>query len=305
MSKNTELKDLIRVIERAVELLPDTSRNALKNDLLLLKEMIIDARPPKIMILGRRGAGKSSLVNAIFQEKVAEVGAVLSETGQAQWYDYKNNRGGLRILDTRGLGDRHQPESANFQAALDEIKATLTSDYPDVILFLVKAKEVDARINEDIQNLKLIKDYIEQQHLYKAPIISLVTQVDELDPIDVHQPPYEDQEKQVNIRLALQAVQQAFREESLDLLHSLAISAYARYRDEELVSQRYWNIDRLVNYLIEILPKNAQIELARISQVRNAQKRIARLVVGSSATICGGLAATPLPVADLIPITSA
>ncbi len=305
MNDSDRLKDLISIIEEAIRLLPDTSRNRLLHELRTIQDLIMNARPPKILILGRRGAGKSSLVNAIFGEKVAEVGAVVSETSVGQWYRYQSSRGSLEMLDTRGLGDRTRPEAAHFENTLEEIKAGLRSEYPDAILFLCKAKEVDARISEDIQQLKQIQEYIQQQHSYKAPVLASLTQVDELDPVDISTPPYEDEEKQAHIQEAVGALSSAFEQEKIPLIKVIPTSAYARFKEGRQVSQRYWNIDLLVNFLIDVLPKTAQLELARISQVAQVQKKIARLIITSSATICAGIAAVPLPVADLIPITSA
>ena len=73
--------------------LPESLGLTTKNELVILKELLMDARPPKLMILGRRGAGKSSLINAIFGEKIAAIGSVLSETGQPAWYSYPSPRG--------------------------------------------------------------------------------------------------------------------------------------------------------------------------------------------------------------------
>lgn len=301
----TSLDNLLKIIEEAISLLPDTSQAKLQREIDTIREIMMKSRPPKIMIIGRRGAGKSSLVNAIFGEKVAEIGSVTAQTSQGKWYRYQNTRGKIDLLDTRGLGDRSRPEAAQFNNALDEIKNALRSDCPDILIFLIKAKEVDGRIKEDLQNVKNLLDFVKNHHGYQMPVIALVTQVDELDPIDVNQPPYDDSEKQHNIQKALKAVQDSFDAEGLKMMHVLPVSAYARYREEECVNQRYWNIDQLIHYLIEILPKKAQLELARLSQVTGVQKKIARLVIASSASICAGLAALPLPVADIIPITAA
>src|SRR6476661_11008550 len=125
----SDLKSIFATIselaERAIDRLPESRSRSTKNELLILKELLMDARPPKLMILGRRGAGKSSLVNAVFGRRMAAVGSVLSETGRPTWYSYKGPQGEMKILDTRGLGDRTRPESANFQDALDEVRAAL------------------------------------------------------------------------------------------------------------------------------------------------------------------------------------
>lgn len=130
----------------------------------------MEARAPRIAVVGRRGAGKSSLVNAVFGASVAAVGAVKSTTGRGAWYEYVGQDGRLEILDTRGLDDGSQPEKMSaFATSLEEITANLSGKCPDAVLFLCKAKEVDARINEDLQNLADILKLIQKVHGYPGP----------------------------------------------------------------------------------------------------------------------------------------
>lgn len=295
--------EIIELILQGVERLPNPPRDSLKKELVILKELIMDSRAPKIMIIGRRGAGKSSLINALFKKEVAAVGSVLSKTPFGRWYSYKHEDNTLEIMDTRGLGDSTRPEEAKFDASIDEIKLELEHKYPDVILFLAKAKEVDSRIEEDIENIKEILEFIENKHGYKIPLIAAITQVDELDPIDVL-PPYDDAEKQENIATAVKRVSEIFEQHALKLMHILPISAYARFKDDRIVSHRFWQVDKLVEYLIENLPLEAQLELARLSKITKVQKKLSRVVITSSAAICSGIAITPIPLADILPITA-
>ncbi|NJO03990.1 MAG: ATP-binding cassette domain-containing protein [Bacteroidia bacterium] len=213
MADNDRLRELIAIIEQAVALLPDTSQSALKKELSTIRELIMNARAPRLMIVGRRGAGKSSLVNAIFGEKIAEIGSVSAQTAYGHWHRYQSGRGMLNILDTRGLGDFNRPAGAQFQNALDEIKKELSSDYPDVMLFLCKAKDVDSHLGEDFRNIQAIRAYIRNQHSYEVPVMAVVTQVDELDPVDVTQPPYDDPDKQAHIQKAVTLLKDAFEQQ--------------------------------------------------------------------------------------------
>lgn len=304
MRDDEALKRILELVDAAVSRLPNPPRESIRRKIDELRRLVMESRPPQLMILGRRGAGKSSLINAICGEKVAQTGAVLSQTGKPVWYVAETSRGTIRILDTRGLGDKTKPESANFQDCLEEIKDAVASEVPDAMLFLCKAKEVDSRISEDVENLKEIRSFIKAKHQYDAPVAGLVTQVDELDPKRVD-PPYENQEKQANIQTAVGALESAFRQDQIDLMRVIPVSAYAEYQNGKRMYDNYWNIDKVVEYLVEVLPKEAQLQMARIAKIRSVQTSMARTVVAATATICAGIAATPIPVADIFPITAA
>jgi predicted GTPase len=298
------LPSVSEMIDRAVSAVPAAMRPQVADAVRTYKEMLMQARAPKLMFLGRRGAGKSSLVNAICGEKVATVGAVLSETGQPVWHTARTPHGDLRLLDTRGVGDRTRPEAANFENALDEIRASLTEDFPDAILFLCKAKDVDSHIAQDVANIREIRRFLMERHRYDAPVVAIVTQVDELDPKRV-EPPYADETKQRNIRTAVEALEDALTEQGVGLARVIPVSAYAEYDAEgRKTYDNHWNVDVLVEYLVEVLPQSAQVQMARLSRIRAVQARTARKLSAAASALAGGIAATPIPVADILPITA-
>jgi predicted GTPase/uncharacterized protein (DUF697 family) len=301
---------LSELAERAIDRLPESRSRSTKNELLILKELLMDARPPKLMILGRRGAGKSSLVNAVFGRRMAAVGSVLSETGRPTWYSYKGPQGEMKILDTRGLGDRTRPESANFQDALDEVRAALADEWPDAILFLCKAKDVDSHIAQDVANIQAVRAFIAEKHRYQAPVVAVVTQVDELDPKRV-EPPYEDETKRRNIATAVRTIEEALTERGVELARVVPVSTYAEYEPASegaegalRVYDNYWNIEELVDYLVEVLPRSAQVQMARLAQLRVVQEKLARKMTAAAAAVAGGIGAVPVPIADILPITA-
>jgi len=299
-----DFNEILEILLKVIDRLPDPPREKVKKELNIIKELLMDNRAPRILILGRRGAGKSSLINAIFNEPVAKIGSVLSETGKAEWHAFENDKGAIDILDTRGIGDRSRPESANFTNAIEDIKAEIKVNCPDAVLFLCKAKEVDAHITKDIENVIEIRKFISSNYDYDPPVVALLTQVDELDPKRI-EPPYEDKLKQENIKKAVRALNDSFSASNIGLLKVMPVSAYAEYENDIKSYDNYWNIDILIEYLMEILPNSAQLQLARLSSLKKAQVKVARVLTRSTATICAAIAATPIPVADVIPITTA
>src|SRR5690625_2512456 len=122
-----QMEELFRFILTNVEQSKLSTKNKvqIREEIIGLQSFVIGARPARIAIVGRRGAGKSSLINAIFGEQKAEIGDYKSQTGSGKWYLFENELGGIEILDTRGLGDSHRRVEADLaEYPLEDVKCT-------------------------------------------------------------------------------------------------------------------------------------------------------------------------------------
>lgn len=283
----------------------DKNKQLIIEEMEKLRKFVLDARPARIAIVGRRGAGKSSLINAIFGEKKAEVGDTKAQTGRGKWYKFANELGGIDILDTRGFGEAQTPvEQTTAATPMEEIEKSLREKCPDVILFLCKAKEVDSRLEEDLVQLKELREKIYALHQYEVPIVGIVTQVDELAPLSCMEPPFDHPQKQANINETVEILANRISEAILTPVKVIPIAAYLEFADGEIVYDRRWNIDVLIEYLMKELPNEAQVILAKLAKVKSVQKKLARKVAKSVMGITGLIGASPIPVADLPIITS-
>ena len=307
-------KALARV-EELLSLLPGDLAKDMRARVARLRGLLFEQRPPAFLLVGRRGAGKSSLVNALFGEKVADVGHVKAETPSGKWYDYQNERGALRILDTRGLQEGSRPEGAEDKVdALEAMLLAVKREPPDVVLFLAKASEVDAAIDEDIRAFDRILAEIERVHKTKPASVGVLTHCDVVEPkvTRLHRAeaePREDvDEKLVHIAQAERHLETKLRAlpriaERLDSV--VGISSYLSFRaDKSIRSDERWNIDRLSGTLFKHIPDSGRGLFVRVAQVKGLQDELAVDVTRLTAGACAAIAVVPIPVADVIPITA-
>jgi predicted GTPase len=312
------LKTLARTIARIEDLLERLPLDVAKDARLriaTLRLVLLEKRPPALVLVGRRGAGKSSVVNALFGAKVAELGHVTAQTGKGRWYSYERGGGTLSILDTRGVQEGSVPAEADAAgSALESIAVELRTQAPDVVVFVAKASEVDAAIDADLDALEHVYDAIRRAHRLEPPLIAIVTHCDLLEPkaTRLHQadkePADDVAEKKRHVATAEHAL--ARKMDARDklrprLVATLGTSVYMSWKsDGALRSDERWRVDDLALTLFRHLPDASRAELARATQVRAVQEDLATNLTKATAAVCAGIGAAPVPFADTVPLTA-
>jgi predicted GTPase len=312
------LKTLARTIERIEQLLERLPLDVAKDARLriaTLRMVLLEKRPPALVLVGRRGAGKSSVVNALFGAKVAELGHVTAQTGKGRWYKYERGGGTMSILDTRGIQEGSVPAEADHaKTALESIAIELRAQAPDVVVFVAKASEVDAAIDADLDALEHVYDEIRRAHRLEPPLIAVVTHCDLLEPkaTRLHaadrEPEADVEEKNRHVAAAEHALARKIdaREKLRPrLVATLGTSVYMSWKtDGTLRSDERWRVDDLAVTLFRHLPDASRAELARATQVRSIQEDLASSLTQATAAVCAGVGAAPIPFADTIPLTA-
>jgi len=301
----------IKMLLAQISRLPSPLREQVERELNELIHLMEEIRSPRFMVIGRRGAGKSTLINALFNAPVARVGAVEAQTGEAHWYEYEHKGKTIEILDTRGIQEGGKPiEKDSASDSQESILRAVRDKCPDIVLFLCKAKEVDSAINESLDIFEKILRQLESIHGYNPPIVGILTQCDELDPPDIRKLPTDDEEKNQNIDTAVKVLAEHLKSRKflqdyfVEVVPTVAFVRYAsdgtRYENRDY----RWNIDRLTELLVDELPKGPNLAFARVATVRKFQKKLATNIINICSITCGVIATSPIPCDDLPVLTA-
>ncbi|MGD1949536.1 MAG: GTPase family protein [Leptolyngbyaceae cyanobacterium] len=202
----------------------------------------VEQTPVSLMLVGRTGAGKSSLINTLFKTDLAEVD-VLPSTDKIRQYRWQLDTGEvLNLIDSPGYE----------QIKREDFRDLVFAQATDADLLVLATPALDPALQSDktfLQDLKKTKQY--------PPTVVVVTQVDRLRPVREWHPPYDwqqgQQPKEIAIRDAV-----AYRVETLGQLPD-AVVPLVTYDSERTP----WNDDTLALRLVDTLGNAKQYRLAR------------------------------------------
>ena len=155
--------------------------------------------PLRILVLGRSGSGRSSLVNALLGEQRAATDRVAGITDGVQGYRWTPDEGtGALVLDTPGV------ESG----VLDRAALKREAQGADLILWVSSAVQADRAGERD--TLDRIRCWFrEDTRRRPPPVVGVLSHVDRLRPVREWDPPYNldsaDSAKAVTIQAAVAA----------------------------------------------------------------------------------------------------
>ena len=212
----------------------------------------VEQKPVNILLVGRTGAGKSSLINTLFVEDKAAVD-LLPSTDAIQAYHWQSTTGdALTLWDTPGY---EQANRADFRdLVLDRASQS------DVLLLITPA--LDPALQMDVDFLTDVKDVIPD-----LPAIAAVTQVDKLRPIREWNPPYDWESGTLPKESAIREATQ-YRVAQLDKFCTGVLPVVT---GNAQIGRAAWGMEALSLGLVDAIAPAKQLRLARF--LRNLEAR--------------------------------
>ncbi len=220
----------------------------------------VEQAPVRVFLVGRTGAGKSSLINTLFLEPMAEVD-VLPSTETLQAYHWQAETGEtLTLWDSPGYEQVNRPD----------LKAQVLDAIHQADLLLLVTPASDPALEMDADFLHQVKTVVAD-----LPVITVVTQVDRLRPFREWQPPYDwqwgERPKEVAIRSAVQ-----YR---LEQLGRVCDRIFPLVTGDPEVGRSPWGVADLSWGLIEAIAPAKQQRLARFLCNQEARIQAAAKII--------------------------
>ena len=235
-----------------------------------------------IIVVGKTGVGKSTLINAIFRENLAEnlaeTGIVKPITDHIRKISKKNIP--LTIYDTRGFEMGKEVQKQVKDEVVDTInKGLATQDINKTIHCIWYCINTESNRVEQTE-IEWIKELSCDNQITQVPIIIVLTQSFS--------------------KKNAQALRKMLLDEKLDVVQIVPVLAQDYELGDDYVIKSY-GLDMLIPIMSAVLPNELIDTLQNVQIVSLAEKkRHAQAVVAATTLTATGVGAAPIPFSDCV-----
>lgn len=242
-----------------------------------INDKIKNLKTLNIMIVGKSGVGKSTLINSLFRGNFAETGLgrpVTSEIRKKVKKDYP-----LAINDTPGFELSSGQQNKVKDEILDIIRNGFASkNINDAIHCIWYCVNVGGNRTFDESEINWLKEFTSENKVTQVPIIVVLTQA---------VPKKKASEMKNHVE-----------KENLDIIKVVPILAQDMDFDEEYIARAY-GLDHLIDIMAEVLPNELQNTLQNVQKASlESKKKAAQALVATAVAGSFGEGFAPIPFSD-------
>ena len=242
-----------------------------------INEKLKNLKKLNIIVVGKSGVGKSTLINSLFRDKIAETGLgrpITTEIRKIEKKDYP-----MAIYDTPGF-ELSEGQQAKVKEEIIELihKGLATGDINNAIHCIWYCINVGGNRTFDQTEINWLKELIEKNKVTKVPIIVVLTQAC---------PKTKGKQMQTLVE-----------KENLDIIKVIPVLAQDMDFDGKYVAKAY-GLDQLVDIMSEALPEELQDTLQNVQKASlKSKKKRSRAVVAAASAVAFGEGFIPIPFSD-------
>lgn len=243
---------------------------------------------PKILVGGKTGVGKSSLLNTVLGRKVYETG-VIPTTRSNKEQTWETEAGDIKVIDVPGFGEAGYDEVyKNNMLKISELEAHI---------FILILKCDDRALDHE---QKFLTEWLNRNELKHIQLILVVNQIDKMNPVREWKP------KELNLKATRTQKEKNIREyldyvsklDGFDTLYEnerlLAISA----GEEDTPLDELYGISDLKLKIYKLLPEAAKTLFARNAELKKIESR--RIIRNYSFAVAGAVTINFIPASDAL-----
>lgn len=241
-----------------------------------INERIRNLKHLNIIVAGKTGVGKSTLINSIFRENLADTGIGMPVTGHMKQYSKKNFP--LSIYDTRGFELGKDAQKEVKQEILDTIRKGHAAKDINQAIHCIWYCINTASDRIEPEEIDWLRDFAEENQMTQVPVILVLT-------------------KSFSKKNAKQ-MRDCILNENLSVCQIVPVLA-ADYEIDEDYTVKAYGLDTLIEVMTQVLPDELQDTLQNVQIASLEQKkRRAHAAVAAATTAAFGEGFAPIPFAD-------
>lgn len=241
-----------------------------------ISEKIKNLNTLNIIVAGKTGVGKSTLINAVFRDKLAETGMGKPVTDHMRKISKKGIP--LAIYDTKGFELGKEVQQQVKQEVMETISKGLATQDINKAIHCIWYCINTASNRVEPEEIEWLKELSQENQITQVPIIVVLTQSFSKKNAD--------------------AMRKMILNENLDVVQVIPVLAEDYEIDEEYVAKSY-GLDVLIHVMGEALPDELMDTLQNVQIASLAEKKKrAQAAIATATLAAAGEGAAPIPFSD-------